>query len=81
MLRSYTTNSHNIKVPNSKTKLMSSSIFVNGPEMWNELPNELKMAQSHNHFKGSIKRFLLCKYHKKTECSNPLCKDKQYHLG
>ena len=55
---------------------MSSSIFVNGPEMWNSLPNELKTAQNHNIFKGSLKRLLLCKYHKKTECSNPRCKDK-----
>ena len=79
-LRRHTYQQLSLRVPKTKTKHLLSSFSVKGPEMWNELPNELKQAKSHNAFKESVKRFFLNKYKANVQCTNARCKDKRCHV-
>ena len=78
-LRSQNSKSQNLVVARSNSKSESQSFSINGPSLWNDLPYELKIIKKRHIFKESLKKFYLSKYHVKTECNNPRCKDKRYH--
>ena len=78
--RNQATNPLNLKIPNLKSRAGSQSFRSQGPTLWNEIPNEIKSIERREIFKSSIKRMFLHKYSKKSECSNPRCKDHNFHL-
>ena len=55
VLRSQSNNELGLRIPKTKTKVLSSSFTVKGPEMWNMLSNETKLSKSCNIFKQSVK--------------------------
>ena len=80
-LRSHASNSINLIPPRSNTKVTSYSFSVNGPNLWNSIPEELKTLKKRHIFKESIKRSFLNNYHNKAVCSNPRCRDVRYHTA
>ena len=79
--RSQVTNPLNLKIPNPKSRAGSQSFRVKGPTIWNVTPNEIKGVDRREIFKNSIKRMFLHNYTKKSECTNPRCKDHSFHLS
>ena len=52
-----------LEVPKTKLKTFAARSFsVKGPEMWNELPESLRLSQSISVFKSSLKTFLFDKF-------------------
>ena len=78
-LRNHLSNPYNVIIPKYKSKVLSNSFQVKGPELWNNLPNELKKIKKGITFKKMVKNYFLTSYHKKAECSNPTCRDKRFH--
>ena len=78
-LRSHRNNPHNLQVPVSRSKLSSNSFCAKGPQLWNQLTNEIKTIESKQGFKSKLKQQLLNSYHLATECSNPRCTDRMHH--
>ena len=80
-LRSQIQNPLNLKIPNFKTRVASSSFRCKGPIFWNELPSEIKKLNRRSLFCRRLKFFFLYNYHNKSECNNPRCRDKRHHLS
>ena len=54
--------SHNFHLSNPKLSLASKSIRHYGPDIWNPLPESIKLCPSLFSFKHSMKKYLLSKY-------------------
>ena len=48
-------NSQNLKIPQTRTKLFQSSFFVRSTRLWNSLSNETKEITNYNIFKNHLK--------------------------
>ena len=68
-----------LQKPNLKTKQGKGSFQVNGPVIWNSLPNDLKEIEQRELFKKCVKRYLLDQYNDTVTCNNPLCHDRGHH--
>ena len=57
-----TRNCNNFNLPCTRTSAFHKSIFVNGPQIWNNLPNHIRESPSLIVFKRRYKTFLLDRY-------------------
>ena len=55
--------------------VLSSSLLIQGPTLWNQLPNEIQASRSKEELRNKLKRFYLQQYISKTPCTNRLCAD------
>ena len=78
-LRGHSSDPHNIRVPMSRSKLSSNSFCSKGPQLWNQLPQEIKTIVSKQGFKFKLKHHLLNSYDPTTQCNNPRCTDRKHH--
>jgi hypothetical protein len=78
-LRNKEKNPLSVQIPNLKTKQGKGSFQVNGPVIWNNLPNELKQIERRELFKKHVKSYLLNQYNETITCTNPLCRDSGHH--
>ena len=78
-LRSHTADPLHLRTPLSRCKTSSNSFCFKGPQLWNNLPQEIKEIQSKSIFKSTLKRYLLNSYHETIECTNPRCSDRRHH--
>ena len=69
-----------LRTPVLRSRIGNNSFSVKGPKMWNEIPHEIRSLERKDSFKRQMKTHLLSKYHLKTECRNPRCNDKSYHV-
>ena len=78
-LRSHTADPLHLRTPFSRCKTSSNSFCSKGPQLWNNLPQEIKEIQTKTIFKTTLKRHLLNSYNDTTECTNPRCSDRRHH--
>ena len=50
------------------------------PDIWNTLPETIQTAPSRKSFKSALKKSILDQYAERTECSNPRCSDRRFHV-
>ena len=79
--RSQVSNPLNMRIPSFKSRAGSQGFRVKGPTIWNAVPNEMRSIERREVFKNSTKRFLLDKYSRKSECTNPRCNDHCFHTS
>jgi hypothetical protein len=60
-----------VQKPNLKTKQGKGSFRVNGPDTWNNLPNELKEIEKRDLFKKHVKAYVINQYNDNVACTNP----------
>ena len=78
-LRNQTNKSFDLHVPMRRSRAGSNSFIVNGPQMWNQIPSEVRSISQKERFKKAIKRVTLRSYDEKITCTNPRCKDYSNH--
>ena len=78
-LRSQTDKTLDLNIPLRKSRAGSNSFIVNGPQMWNKIPSEIRSISQKERFKKAIKRITLRSYDEKITCTNPRCKDYSNH--
>ena len=78
-LRNQSQNPLDLKLSTFKTRAGSNSFSAQGPSFWNDTPHNLREINQKFKFKFAVKKTLLEKYEHLTNCSNPRCKDRQYH--
>ena len=78
-LRSHHSDPHHFRTPFAKYRTSTNSFCFKGPQLWNNLPKEIKDIDSKNSFKKRLKAKLLDSYNEKINCNNPNCSDKKHH--
>ena len=78
-LRSHHSDPHHFRTPFAKYRTSTNSFCFKGPQLWNNLPKEIKDIDSKNSFKNRLKAKLLDSYNEKIDCNNPNCSDKKHH--
>ena len=78
-LQNLSQNPLDLKLSTFKTRAGSNSFSAQGPSFWNDTPHNLREINQKFKFKFAVKKTLLEKYEHLTNCSNPRCKDRQYH--
>ena len=78
-LRNHQSDPHQLRPPLARTKTSTNSLRTKGPQIWNQLPNELRSITSKSIFKSRLKQHYLEQYRVSTECSNPRCTDRRHH--
>ena len=79
ILRSHSSDPHNIRIPKTRSKLSSNSFCSKGPQLWNQLPQEIQTIASKQSFKFKLKHHFLNSYDPTTHCNNPRCTDRKHH--
>ena len=51
-----------------------------GPNIWNDIPPEIKALKSRDGFKNKLKNHIIKNYKDKVECNNPRCRDSKFHV-
>ena len=46
---------HSFKVPFYKTNVGQNALSYSGPNLWNKIPSDIKLAKTRNEFKHKIK--------------------------
>ena len=66
----------------NQTRIRETKVgFSNlGPKIWNTIPEKIKQLKGRDSFKNHLKQHILEGYAEKLTCSNPLCKDRQFHV-
>ena len=66
----------------NQTRIRETKVgFSNlGPKIWNTIPEKIKQLKSRDSFKNHLKQHILEGYAEKLTCSNPLCKDRRFHV-
>ena len=78
-LRGQAQNPLDLKISNFRSRAASNSYSANGPLLWNNHPNDLRIIQQKHLFKNKTKKHLLNSYEHKSNCTNPRCRDKSHH--
>ena len=78
-LRHHLSDPNRLRVPIAKSKFSSMSFCHQGPVIWNQLPQELKVIERKSIFKSRLKAHILTHYDETTQCRNPRCTDKKHH--
>ena len=68
-----TRQSYNIQSKIPRTNFLSLSVYHMIPEIWNDLPNNIKTSNSRSTFKKSIKNRLTNTYELVVQCDDLLC--------
>jgi len=79
-LRSTSQNPLELREAMTKKKSVSKSFSALGPKIWNDIPQKLKMTDNKKSFRKQLKKYILESYNTDATCSNPLCKDKKFHI-
>ena len=79
-LRNHHSDPNCLRVPLAKSRYISNSFSFKGPQMWNQLPNDLKVIERKSLFKIRLKQHFLMQYNETTHCCNPRCTDRRHHL-
>ena len=78
-LRNQAENPLDLRVPNLKTRVGTSSFSLKGPQFWNSISTEHRNIKRKVSFKKAVKNSILYTYEKTTSCKNPQCRDHSNH--
>ena len=78
-LRNHVENPFDLRIPNLKTRAGANSFNAKGPQIWNNISNELRSMSRKITFKKAVKNLIIKEYEQKATCSNPRCRDNHNH--
>ena len=79
-LRSVIDNPLEVRENQSSRRETKSGFSKLGPKIWNSVPEKIKEIKSKYGFNRKLKEHILEGYAGKLVCSNPLCRDSQFHF-
>ena len=79
-LRSTTENPTELREIQKRRREVRQGFPTLGPKIWNNIPDKIRKLKNREGFKKQLKQHILEGYEDKLSCSNPLCKDKKFHL-
>ena len=80
LTRSVSNKPQDFRLPSFNSITIKNSFQNLVPDIWNTLPENIKTAPSRKSFKAALKKIILDQYADKTECSNPRCSDRRFHV-